>query len=778
MKKAKRTVSMIAAFAMVFSTLTVSAQAASSKIDFSKTIVSGNYRYKVVSLNGKKGTATLVGAKSKKITIVKMPKTVKVKGYKFTVTSIGNNAFKKYKKLKTVKTNTELKTIGKNAFANCTKLSKITISSKKLESVGSNALKGISKKAVIEVPSVSSGSYSSLLSSKGQTSSVKILASGGESAIAAVPQTAEKTQAATVQAVTTMAVRKQIVKAQAAAKEESAEPAATTTAAVTKPVTTTTTETEAALPETKTTAAAVTTAAATKPAVKATEPAATTAAEIPEETTTAEVTMPESATTSATEVTTAAVTMPTTAAATTAEVTTTTTTTTAKPTTTTTTAKPTTTITKKATTTTTAKPTTTTTTAKPTTTTTTAKPITTTTKKATTTTTTTAKPTTTTTTTTKTTTTTTTTTTTARPATTQATTTQTTKHVHTFSDWKVTKEAACNAYGEKTRKCTACGYEEKTRISLADHKLVKGETVKATCTEAGKQYSYCSVCGQVFFRYTDSALGHRYSDEFTVDVAATCLKAGSKSKHCLNDGCTAKIDVTVIPAPTTGHNYVVESQTDSTCTENGVITKKCTNCGEIVKEYKSKLGHAYDYEYTVDVEATCTIPGEKSRHCTREGCKARMDIVRINNGGHTWGKVTVTKMPTSKDTGTGTQICDACRTTRPVTIATTEEDLITQNPIEVTWRGYEETEKVVEKYGEVGTIWFAKFKCDTAKCEGFDGGNSSVMVSRRAEKDTITKEAPQARAGYVFVGWKVSIEEIGESKVPVKVYEAKYVSIV
>lgn len=730
---------MIAAFAMVFSTLTVSAQAASPKIDFSKTIVSGNYRYKVVSLNGKKGTATLVGAKSKKITIVKMPKTVKVKGYKFTVTSIGNNAFKKYKKLKTVKTNTELKTIGKNAFANCTKLSKITISSKKLESVGSNALKGISKKAVIEVPSVSSGSYSSLLSSKGQTSSVKILASGGESAIAAVPQTAEKTQAATVQAVTTMAVRKQIVKAPAAAKEESAEPAATTTAAVTKPVTTTTTETEAALPETKTTAAAVTTAAATKPAVKATEPAATTAAEIPAATTTAEVTMPESATTSATEVTTAAVTMPTTAAATTAEVTTTTTTTTAKPTTTTT-----------------------------------AKPTTTTTKKATTTTTTTAKPTTTTTTTTKTTTT----TTTARPATTQAATTQAAKHVHTFSDWKVTKEAACNAYGEKTRKCTECGYEEKTRISLADHKLVKGETVKATCTEAGKQYSYCSVCGQVFFRYTDSALGHRYSDEFTVDVAATCLKAGSKSKHCLNDGCTAKIDVTVIPAPTTGHNYVVESQTAATCTENGVITKKCTNCGEIVKEYKSKLGHAYDYEYTVDVEATCTIPGEKSRHCTRDGCKARMDIVRINNGGHTWGKVTVTKMPTSKDTGTGTQICDACRTTRPVTIEKTEEGLINQNPIEVTWIGYEETEKFVEKYGETGTIWFAKFKCDTAKCEGFDGGNSSVMVSRRAEKDTITKEAPQARAGYVFVGWKVSIEEIGESKVPIKVYEAKYVSIV
>ena len=742
MKKAKRTVSMIAAFAMVFSTLTVSAQAASSKIDFSKTIVSGNYRYKVVSLNGKKGTATLVGAKSKKITIVKMPKTVKVKGYKFTVTSIGNNAFKKYKKLKTVKTNTELKTIGKNAFANCTKLSKITISSKKLESVGSNALKGISKKAVIEVPSVSSGSYSSLLSSKGQTSSVKILASGGESAIAAVPQTAEKTQAATVQAVTTMAVRKQIVKAQATAKEESAEPAATTTAAVTKPVTTTTTETEAALPETKTTAA-VTTAAATKPAVKATEPAATTEAEIPEETTTAEVTMPESATTSATEVTTAAVTMPTTAAATTAEVTTTTTTTTAKPTTTTT-AKPTTTTTKKATTTTT------------------------------TTTTTTAKPTTTTTTTTKTTTT----TTTSRPATTQAATTQAAKHVHTFSDWKVTKEAACNAYGEKTRKCTECGYEEKTRTSLGDHKLVKGETVKATCTEAGKQYSYCSVCGQVFFRYTDSALGHRYSDEFTVDVAATCLKAGSKSKHCLNDGCTARKDVTVIPAPTTGHNYVVESQTDSTCTENGVITKKCTNCGEIVKEYKSKLGHSYDSEYTVDVEATCTIPGEKSRHCTREGCNARTNITRINNGGHTWGKVTVTKMPTSKDTGTGTQICDACRTTRPVTIATTEEGLITQNPIEVTWRGYEETEKVVEKFGEVGTIWFAKFKCDTAECEGFDGGNSSVMVSRRAEKDTITKEAPQARAGYVFVGWKVSIEEIGESKVPVKVYEAKYVSIV
>ena len=748
MKSTKRTISLVMAFAMVISTMTISAQAASSKSEIAgKTIVSGNYRYKVVSINGKKGTANLVGAKTKKVKFVKIPKTIKVKGYKLTVTGIGNNAFKKYKKLKRVKTNTVLTTIGNGAFANCTKLSKITISSKQLKSVGKNALKGISKKAVIEVPSSSGKVYSDLLSSKGQASTVEILASGGDALNVTSVPSVKQTQVAAASMNVLAASAKPAV-----AKSAVEKPAVVTTSATSS--VTTTTATPSSTTTTNTTPSVTTTTNTTPSTTIST---ATTSSATTPLTTTTTTTEPSVTTTTTTKqtITTQTTTTPTTTTTTPQTTTTTTTTTTTKPTTTTTT------------TTTTKQTTTTTTTTRKATTTTTTKA---TTRPTTTTTTTTTKPRTTTTTTTTT------------PRTTTTTTTTTTqppKHTtHTFGNWYVKRATSCQIFGLEERVCTYCGVKETRQIEALAHKLVSDGEIKATCTERGKEYFHCTVCGQVFFHYTDLALGHRYSDKYTVDVAATCTKAGTKSKHCMNAGCTERIDVTTIPAPTTGHNYVFESQTAATCTENGVITKKCTNCGDIKKEYTSKLGHSYEYEYTVDVEATCTTPGEKSRHCTRQGCNARTSITKINNGGHTWGEVNVTKMPTSKDTGTGTQVCEACRTTRNVTIATTEEGLITQNPIEVTWRGFEETEKVVEKFGEVGTIWFAEFKCDTAKCEGFDGGNSSVMVSRRAEKDTITKEAPKARAGYVFVGWKVSIEEIGEEKVPIKVYEAKYVSVV
>ncbi len=56
-------------------------------------------------------------------------------------------------------------------------------------------------------------------------------------------------------------------------------------------------------------------------------------------------------------------------------------------------------------------------------------------------------------------------------------------------------------------------------------------------------------------------------------------------------------------------------------------------------------------------------------------------------------------------------------------------------------------------------IWFAEFKCDLSMCEGFDehysnGKVSSVIEGRRGNIDFITMDAPAAKEGYKFVGWK------------------------
>ncbi|MGN0152927.1 MAG: leucine-rich repeat protein, partial [Lachnospiraceae bacterium] len=56
--------------------------------------------------------------------------------------------------------------IGKEAFSGCKNLSSITIKSTKLTSVGSNAFKGINKKAMIKVPKKQLGKYKKLFNSK------------------------------------------------------------------------------------------------------------------------------------------------------------------------------------------------------------------------------------------------------------------------------------------------------------------------------------------------------------------------------------------------------------------------------------------------------------------------------------------------------------------------------------------------------------------------------------------------------------------------------------
>lgn len=122
-----------------------------------KTYTAGNYKYKMTnaSTNGK-GTVTLAATKKSKsdskFTSCKITDTVKIGGKTFKVTAIGDNAFKGYKKLKT-----------------------ITIESKNLKSVGKDAVKNIHKKATIKVPKDKVKAYKKLFNKKtGFTSKMKI----------------------------------------------------------------------------------------------------------------------------------------------------------------------------------------------------------------------------------------------------------------------------------------------------------------------------------------------------------------------------------------------------------------------------------------------------------------------------------------------------------------------------------------------------------------------------------------------------------------------------
>ena len=139
-----------------------------------KVYTVGSLKYKVTKSAYKNGTVSVYAPAKKTLTSVTVPATVKINGYTFQVTAIGNNAFSGCTKLKSVKIGSKVTSIGKQAFNGCKALTSMTISTNALKTVGSSALKGISAKAVIKVPAAKLSAYQKLLKGKGQKASVKI----------------------------------------------------------------------------------------------------------------------------------------------------------------------------------------------------------------------------------------------------------------------------------------------------------------------------------------------------------------------------------------------------------------------------------------------------------------------------------------------------------------------------------------------------------------------------------------------------------------------------
>lgn len=141
-----------------------------------KTYKSGNYQYKVTKSAAKGGTVEVKAPLKKTITSVSIPSTVKIDGYTFKVTAIGKDAFKNNKKLTKVTIGANVTKIGANAFSGCKKLKKITVKTKmlKAKSVGKNAFKNIHGKAVISVPKAKKKAYQKVFKGKGQKKTVKI----------------------------------------------------------------------------------------------------------------------------------------------------------------------------------------------------------------------------------------------------------------------------------------------------------------------------------------------------------------------------------------------------------------------------------------------------------------------------------------------------------------------------------------------------------------------------------------------------------------------------
>ncbi len=132
-----------------------------SNVVIPATVKSGGITYKVTSIGVK---AFYKNAKIRKVTIGNNVENIEnyafygcrnITSVKFgrNVELIGGSSFRKCTKLASITLPKSMEELGKNAFYGCKKLKTITINASSVIDIEENAIKGISKKAVIKVPS-------------------------------------------------------------------------------------------------------------------------------------------------------------------------------------------------------------------------------------------------------------------------------------------------------------------------------------------------------------------------------------------------------------------------------------------------------------------------------------------------------------------------------------------------------------------------------------------------------------------------------------------------
>lgn len=234
------------------------------------------------------------------------------------------------------------------------------------------------------------------------------------------------------------------------------------------------------------------------------------------------------------------------------------------------------------------------------------------------------------------------------------------QHVHAFGDWQVKKPATCEKTGLEERFCTDtdCNKKEIRKIPALGHDLKETVITEPTCGTAGSKEITCSRCDFKDTKELPATGEHTYGD-WVIVKEATCTEEGLRTQTCANCG-----DVKKEVLPKVDHTWNEgEVSKQPTCTENGERTFTCTVCQETKTEVAEDLpaiGHNWsDWEVK---DATCTEDGLKTRHCQNDGCK-EVESEVIPATGHTFGEWTVTTPATCETEGQETRTCADCNET-------------------------------------------------------------------------------------------------------------------
>ena len=228
------------------------------------------------------------------------------------------------------------------------------------------------------------------------------------------------------------------------------------------------------------------------------------------------------------------------------------------------------------------------------------------------------------------------------------------QHVHTFGDWQVKKPATCEKTGLEERFCTDtdCNKKEIRKIPALGHDLKETVITEPTCGTAGSKEVTCSRCDFKDTKEIPATGNHAYGD-WVIVKEATCTEEGLRTQTCANCG-----DVIEEVIPKVDHTWNEgEVSKQPTCTEDGIKTFTCTVCGDTKTEVITATGHAWS-DWEVKTPATCETEGQEERHCTNEGC-TEVEFKVIPALGHDL-KEEIVKEPTCGTPGLKNVTCTRC----------------------------------------------------------------------------------------------------------------------
>ena len=313
-----------------------------------------------------------------------------------------------------------------------------------------------------------------------------------------------------------------------------------------------------------------------------------------------------------------------------------------------------------------------------------------------------------------------------------------TEHVHTYSDWVVTKEASCSVDGIQTRICDSCDKTQTLPI-IAEHSWSKWVITKdATCAEEGLKERVCGSCQAEETDVIEMLPLHPWGEWITIE-AATCTEDGERKRACTSCGET-KIETVAATSHSWGDWTTVN---EATCNEEGERERVCSACELKESETVAIRSHLWS-NWTTLKKATCAEEGAKERTCSLCELKESENIAMRS---HSWSAWTTVTSATCTEDGFKERACSSCEKKEVEVIAAAHSFLdgvcstcnatvinniiIPEAPLTLNWHEYTTitiTSLRIEIY-KSGSTEYVRIYFDAEKTYDKNGANSTNICA-------------------------------------------------